>query len=1091
MTRELILKLIRFGVVGLTVMVTFTALNWLFGHWMPASVAFLVAYPPALLLHYLLNKRWTFRHAQATRSTQVAEYLYTVLVTFLIQWPVFLLASKVFGWKAWVAAGVANLAQMSVSFLMLQVRVFRHAPPQEHDAREAWHRLAGVATGLLIAAFLFWTVMGRWAPQPIGEKQRDYYNLLIDGFRKGSLAVDIEPTAALKAAKDPYRPEQRPLGTAPADISYFNGKFYLYFGVVPVLVLFWPFRLLAHCDLPMNYAVLTFLVGATWLAGALWWRFLKDHFPRTSLLTKLAGFLLLAVAGGQLAVARRANLWETPIAAGYFFLMATSAAAYAALRAPRPAKWLALAGLMLGCAIGSRPTLVVAGGGLAVVMLAIALRGSDAAHARFDGRKFAGALLAAAIPLGLIVGGLLAYNHARFHNPFEFGLNYQLTSSYEPAAEHFRLKFVPFNTWLYFWSVPQWGPYFPFFHPPDVPPRPSGYYGYEYVHGALWTLPVLWFAIVGFVATYRTRGNTRTMLCYFLASAVASSAVLLAFNTAAARYTADFLPWWLWVAAIGVAWLETEWTTSRAWRRALQAVFVVATLFSVGTAFCASAELHGIWKFLDPAGYARVGRFADLPASWWEKLAQPARGAVEMEVVFPENPSGSYEPLLVAGVSYESSYVFVFYHSARRIQLGSAVAGVTPLLSEPFEVVPGRRYRMRIETGALYPPAEHPLFASWFPREVAAVKEWTHIALNGRTVLSRRQPSIETSPGRLIVGRDEGAGTFGRRFTGTIVSWHRTGLPTPSTDVNQGGDVELSVTLPDDSESTRQPLVVLGRTGDARVLGMRLIDSTHMAFSYEVWGQGMAESGPIAIPADRTARLRIRLGNLLRVDSSAPNRIMRNAVGVWVNGQLAWWCAGVPLDTTQAPLEIGENTIGSSAVSATFLGRVESARRLGRPQEWKSGPFAAVRFLIGGRGANVEPLVATGVAGRANTLGIEWLPRGRARFVYDHWGVGATESHPFEWPEETAHRVEVVLPSLSTLDEAGAGRSREGELRVKVDGKDVWAARVSYYVAESASVVVGRNVAGSSATGPVLNAVVLDVSQTPVITNKTTPSSLP
>jgi len=67
-------KLLRFAAVGLAVMVVFMALNWLLGRFMGAPAAFLCAYPPALLLHFLLNKIWTFENREKVSGRQVREY---------------------------------------------------------------------------------------------------------------------------------------------------------------------------------------------------------------------------------------------------------------------------------------------------------------------------------------------------------------------------------------------------------------------------------------------------------------------------------------------------------------------------------------------------------------------------------------------------------------------------------------------------------------------------------------------------------------------------------------------------------------------------------------------------------------------------------------------------------------------------------------------------------------------------------------------------------------------------------------------------------------------------------------------------------
>ena len=114
----------RFAAVGLIVMAVFMALNGIFGAIMGEQAAFFCAYPPALLLHFSLNKYWTFAKRDKISVTQLYTYLATVAITLMIQWIVFTLVRQWAHWPAWFVAGLANLAQMAISFIMMKFQVF-------------------------------------------------------------------------------------------------------------------------------------------------------------------------------------------------------------------------------------------------------------------------------------------------------------------------------------------------------------------------------------------------------------------------------------------------------------------------------------------------------------------------------------------------------------------------------------------------------------------------------------------------------------------------------------------------------------------------------------------------------------------------------------------------------------------------------------------------------------------------------------------------------------------------------------------------------------------------------------------------------
>ena len=121
---ELFRKLFRFALVGVTVMAFFMAENALLMPLLGEQAAFLVAYPPALALHFLLNKWWTFGCKRTDARRQVGEYILMAAVTFGIQWVVFTAVVAWTPWPSWLAASIANVTQMAVTFVWMNRRVF-------------------------------------------------------------------------------------------------------------------------------------------------------------------------------------------------------------------------------------------------------------------------------------------------------------------------------------------------------------------------------------------------------------------------------------------------------------------------------------------------------------------------------------------------------------------------------------------------------------------------------------------------------------------------------------------------------------------------------------------------------------------------------------------------------------------------------------------------------------------------------------------------------------------------------------------------------------------------------------------------------
>lgn len=1075
--RDQLAKLLRFGAVGVIVMVAFMGMNALIGRWVGPQAAFFLAYPPALLLHFLLNKLWTFQDRRATSGRHLAEYLHTVVVTFLIQWPVFTVLQGAMGAPNWLAAGVANLVQMGASFLLMQFRVFRQAgaadePPADEATRIAWHRLVTLLVFLATAALLIWTAVptGRF-PRPEG-RQYDYYNLLVHGFRKGTLAMDIEVPAALRQLENPYDPANRVGVGVPQDVSYRDGKFYLYFGVVPAVTVFWPWQAVAGSDLPFVYPMLGYVLAAYGLWAWLWLRVLKDFLPRTGLLVKGCGLIVLGACGGYLALARRGSIWELPIAAGQAHLLASMVAGYLAWRSPRPWPWLAAMGLLFGLALGCRPTLIATAFGPAVWLWLVAQK------RRHEGGRFwvaftQGTAMAAA-PAAVVVAALLVYNVARFGSPSEFGLNYQLTGNHEAKATHFSLSFVPFNAQLYFTEMPRWGRYFPFLFPIDGPKAPAGYYGAEYVFGALVVCPLLWWA-VGLAWIRRLAGGIGVgIVLPWLVVAGGSTALLLCFNTAAPRYAADFMGWWLWLALVGAA-LLGEVLPRNGSRLGWNAVTLVASLVSLGCSFCASADYYGIFKAANPEGYARVERWANTPTGWWDTWYRDDVGPIEMTMTFPRIPSGTVEPLLTQGFSYMTDHLFVYYLGDNQLQFGYRHGSEPHILGKVLRYEPERAYTVRLSMGGLFPPERHAYFDGWPAPAVWAKRRWVEVRVDGEKVLDRSAESFVVPVG-LRIGVDFASGLYGRRFTGTFTGVRRVteqaiGRSFGAVEGAAASGVELDVEFPSGVETGHQPLVVLGAAGNADALSVRMVGASTYVLAYECWGAGQWESEPMAVPPERRALLRVRFGNQLALPEASPLNALRKTLVVWQDGTLVWATQLQGQTRRGAPMMIAENLIGSTAMGGFFKGKLFGWRSMPVLEDWPSGPFSDAILAVVGRGVGTEPLVAMGPTGRADTLAVQWLSEGRARLIYDHWGSGSVMSDPFPWPSGP-RKVTVTLPSFA--DASGVHGEAEGRLRVQVDGETVWDRTVAYHRNAGGPWVIGENRAGSSVCASALSALVID-----------------
>ncbi len=405
--------------------------------------------------------------------------------------------------------------------------------------------------GLVVGIFTWFADTSAPFESVYSKASEDSYNLLVQGFSTGQLNLNQEAPPELAKLADPYDPNVNApyIGTV-NDLTYYKGKLYLYFGVTPALVFFWPYYALTGHFLSERDAIAVFIgVGFVAIAGLL--RALKGrYFLEAGRWIPAAGAILPGLA---LALTLPVNVHETAIACGFGFAMLALAAVWGALHEPvRRISWLALASLAYGLAVGARPTLLF---GAVILLLPVIHAWRQAGE---PPRRVAGLMLAAIGPIAVIGCGLMLYNVLRFGNPFEFGWHYQLNPSYRPPSTHpFGFKYLWFDARLYFLEPVLWMRQFPFLKSAPLPTMPPGYdLGNAYLGGGILIIyPMIFFSLAAPLAWKRKPAGTASALGWFAAACLilftAGAVTLSLFFASALGYELDFLPGLLLLALIG------------------------------------------------------------------------------------------------------------------------------------------------------------------------------------------------------------------------------------------------------------------------------------------------------------------------------------------------------------------------------------------------------------------------------------------------------------------------------------------------------------------------------------------------------------
>jgi tetratricopeptide (TPR) repeat protein len=419
-------------------------------------------------------------------------------------------------------------------------------------------------TALLIATY---TCIARpgVTERLIANPSQNYYNLLVEGFRDGKLSLKKQVPPGLLRLNDPYDPSANlnfcRVFDLLVDLSYYKGSLFLYFGVTPALVLFWPAVALTGHYVSYLAAVVLFsslgFVTSVCLLCALW----RRHYSDVNTPMVVSCVFALALASGVPVTLLQSDVYEVPTSCGYMFTMLALGAIWRTLHAPRrQCGWMAAASAAYGLAIGARPNLAFG----AVILLLPVIK-------EWRERRRIWSILAAAIgPIAVIGLGLMLYNALRFDDPFEFGVHYQLSVRRLISAQLFSLRYFWLNFRVYFIGLERWKSPFPYVHHIGVESLPKGYLLLTDPFGVLFDVPLVWFALALPLVWRRVpEGGTTSPLKWFVAVTCllfgTGSFILMLYSWASGRYEMDFLPALVVAAVIGILELEHLMARSGTW----------------------------------------------------------------------------------------------------------------------------------------------------------------------------------------------------------------------------------------------------------------------------------------------------------------------------------------------------------------------------------------------------------------------------------------------------------------------------------------------------------------------------------------------
>lgn len=330
------------------------------------------------------------------------------------------------------------------------------------------HRIEILAA---IVTILVCIVPMGWFPMWNGEipQHRNQYERVTEAFLEGHLYMTYGDEELLMELNNPYDFDERcRIGAGQWDHAFYDGHYYMYFGVIPVLLVFLPFRVLTGQPLTTYHATQLFVALAIIGIFALFYMLRQLFFQQMPYRLYLCLCIAFSIMSFWYSAAEPA-LYCTAITSAialeiwslYFYIRAV----WKCEEENRQILHAGIGALLGAFTFGCRPSIGVANI-LVLPMLYVFLQKKEKSV------RLLVKLVIAALPYVVVAAGLMWYNYVRFDNPFEFGQAYQLTVTDQTGYRFsFDLptiwKVIKGNIRYYFWPC-QIEEAFPFLSPGGI-----------------------------------------------------------------------------------------------------------------------------------------------------------------------------------------------------------------------------------------------------------------------------------------------------------------------------------------------------------------------------------------------------------------------------------------------------------------------------------------------------------------------------------------------------------------------------------------------------------------------------------------------
>lgn len=384
-----------------------------------------------------------------------------------------------------------NLIRVLILILLtIVIDIFKNHPIMNESYNYKNLKQEIILLSILIVSVLLLIFINTYSAS---NEIEDMYNKgLVEAILSNQLYLLKEPSEEFKKLENPYDVSLRDnLGMERGedyiwDSAYYDGKFYVYFGILPVLILFLPYYLITKKYLECSAACLLFSVIILILLQEILCKFFKRYFK--DLQFKFVVYALMILYAGSMIYYMNgcSRFYEVAILSGVCFVLFGILFILKSMeKSEKKYRYMLIGCLFMALSVACRPTNV-----FCTILIVPYLWKEFIQRVRCwkeNKKSLLQFLFSIAIPYLAVAIPLMWYNYVRFGNIVEFGARYQLTINNMESLQS-RIFVVPINLLCNLFSVPRFIATFPFIENHN---NLLAFYGFSYIENMIGGLFVL------------------------------------------------------------------------------------------------------------------------------------------------------------------------------------------------------------------------------------------------------------------------------------------------------------------------------------------------------------------------------------------------------------------------------------------------------------------------------------------------------------------------------------------------------------------------------------------------------------------------